>query len=54
VTWLRTPSNARLYQGIHFRSAEEQGAKLGKKVAHWLDDHFFEEVEDEDDEDDDD
>jgi hypothetical protein len=45
--------NARLYQGIHFRSAEEQGAKIGKNVANWLDEHFFEEVEDEDDEDED-
>jgi hypothetical protein len=29
--------NARVYQGIHFRSADEQGAWIGRKVARWLD-----------------
>ncbi len=34
--------DARVYQGIHFRSADVQGARIGKDVADWLDKHFFE------------
>jgi Vanadium chloroperoxidase N-terminal domain len=33
--------DARVYQGIHFRAADEQGAWIGKQVARWLDKHFF-------------
>ena len=33
--------DARVYQGIHFRTADVQGAALGKDVAHWLDKHYF-------------
>ncbi len=33
--------DARVYQGIHFRSADVQGANIGKHVAHWLDKHFL-------------
>lgn len=36
--------DARVYQGIHFRSADEQGARLGKEVAHWVDERFFQRV----------
>ena len=36
--------DARVYQGIHFRTADVQGARLGKHVAHWLDKHFFQPV----------
>jgi hypothetical protein len=36
--------DARVYQGIHFRTADVQGAKIGKKVAHWLDRHYFQPV----------
>jgi hypothetical protein len=32
---------ARLYLGIHFRTPDEQGAVIGKKVARWLDRHYF-------------
>jgi hypothetical protein len=32
---------ARIYQGIHFRTAEVQGAKLGQDAAHWLTKHAF-------------
>ena len=28
--------------GIHFRTADEEGAWLGKNVARWVDKHFFE------------
>ncbi len=36
--------DARVYEGIHFRTADVQGAALGKDVAHWLDKHYFEQV----------
>jgi hypothetical protein len=36
--------DARVYQGIHFRAADVQGAGIGKDVAHWLDKHYFQSV----------
>ena len=30
--------------GIHFRAADVQGAWLGKKVAAWVDKHYFQPV----------
>ena len=33
--------NARVYSGIHFRTADVQGAVIGKKVARWREKHFF-------------
>lgn len=36
--------DARVYQGIHFRSADVQGARIGKHVARWLDKHYFQPV----------
>lgn len=33
--------DARIYQGIHFRTSDVQGAGLGKDVARWLDNHHF-------------
>ena len=33
--------DARVYLGIHFRTPDIQGARLGKHVAHWVEDHFF-------------
>jgi len=33
--------DARVWGGIHFRTADVQGAVLGKKVAHWLELHDF-------------
>lgn len=33
--------DARIYQGLHFRAAEVQGAGIGKDVAHWLKEHYF-------------
>jgi len=32
---------ARVWSGIHFRTADVQGAGLGKKVAHYMDEHYF-------------
>jgi hypothetical protein len=34
----------RILIGYHFRSSDEQGAWLGKKVAQWVDKHYFEPV----------
>ena len=36
--------DARVYQGIHFRAADVQGAGIGKDVAHWMDKHYFQRV----------
>jgi PAP2 superfamily len=33
--------DARVWAGIHFRTADVQGAVLGKKVAHYLQKHYF-------------
>ena len=38
---LREVIGARVWGGIHFRTADVQGAVLGKKVAHYLDKHYF-------------
>jgi len=36
--------DARVWQGIHFRSADVQGARIGRHVAEWVDDHAFQPV----------
>ena len=36
--------DARVWGGIHFRTADEQGAALGKKVALWEKRHYFQPV----------
>jgi hypothetical protein len=36
--------DARVWAGIHFRTADVQGAVLGKKVAHYLTKHYFQPV----------
>ncbi len=36
--------DARVYQGLHFRAADEQAAGIGEDVAHWLDKHYFQPV----------
>ena len=33
--------DARVWGGIHFRYADQQGALMGKKVAFWLQKHYF-------------
>jgi hypothetical protein len=35
---------ARVWAGIHFRTADVQGAVLGHKVAHYLEQHYFQPV----------
>jgi hypothetical protein len=41
---LKEVIDARVWGGIHFRTADVQGAVLGKKVAHWLRRHDFQPV----------
>jgi hypothetical protein len=36
--------DARILQGIHFRSADAEGARMGRDVACWLDKHFLQPV----------
>jgi hypothetical protein len=38
--------DARVWSGIHFRNADEDGARIGKQVARWGDRHYFEEEDD--------
>jgi len=38
---LKEVINARVWAGIHFRTADTQGAVLGKKVARYLKKHYF-------------
>ncbi len=33
--------DARVWSGIHFRNADEQGAKIGRQVARYRDKHYF-------------
>jgi hypothetical protein len=42
---LKEVIDARVWGGIHFRTADVQGAVLGKKVAHYLRKHYFQSVE---------
>jgi hypothetical protein len=37
--------DARVWAGIHFRTADMQGAVLGRKVAHYLKQHYFQPVQ---------
>ena len=37
--------DARVYQGLHFRSADVQGARLGRQVAEWVAAHAFQPVD---------
>jgi hypothetical protein len=37
--------DARVWGGIHFRTADVQGAVLGMKVAHYLRHHYFQPTE---------
>jgi hypothetical protein len=33
--------DARVWAGIHFRTADVQGEVIGRKVSHWLETHYF-------------
>jgi PAP2 superfamily len=41
---LKEVIDARVWGGIHFRTADVQGAVLGKKVAHYLEKHYFQQA----------
>jgi hypothetical protein len=36
--------DARVWSGIHFRNADEQGARIGRQVAKWREQHYFQAV----------
>jgi hypothetical protein len=38
--------DARVWSGIHFRNAAEDGARIGEQVARWSERHYFEEEDD--------
>jgi hypothetical protein len=42
---LKEVIDARVWAGIHFRTADTQGAALGNKVAHYLEKHYFQPVQ---------
>jgi len=42
---LRDSIDARVYVGLHFRQADVEAAWLGKKVAHWMNQHYFQAVD---------
>jgi PAP2 superfamily len=44
--------DARVCSGIHFRTADEQGARMGRQVARWRDQHYFRPIGDNADDDD--
>jgi PAP2 superfamily len=37
--------DARVWSGIHFRTADEQGARMGRQVAKWRNRHYFRPVD---------
>jgi hypothetical protein len=41
---LKEVIDARVWGGIHFRTADDQGAALGRKVARWEEKHYFQRV----------
>ena len=41
--------DARVWSGIHFRTADEQGARMGREIARWRDRHYFGPVNENDD-----
>jgi hypothetical protein len=45
--------DVRVWSGIHFRTADEQGDRIGRQVANWRDRHYFRAVRPHDDGDDD-
>ena len=42
---LKDTIDARVWLGIHFRNPDVQCAWLGKKVATWVEKHYFEAVD---------
>ena len=41
--------NVRIYEGIHFRTADEVARKQGRRVADWVFENFLQSVDDDDD-----
>lgn len=44
----RDTVNVRIYQGIHFRTADEAGRKQGRQVAEWVFRHVLQPIDDQD------
>jgi hypothetical protein len=42
---LKEVIDARVWAGIHFRTADMQGAVMGNKVAHYVRKHYFQPVQ---------
>ena len=38
---LQDTIDVRVWQGLHFRSADEDSAKIGQNVAHWVDQNYL-------------
>jgi hypothetical protein len=38
---IREVIDARVWSGLHFRTADVQGAQLGRRVARWREQHYF-------------
>jgi hypothetical protein len=36
--------DARVWGGIHFRTADVAGAEIGTKVGRWMEEHYFQAV----------
>ncbi len=36
--------DARVWSGIHFRTADEEGARIGRRIAKYREQHYFEAV----------
>jgi hypothetical protein len=36
--------DARVWSGLHYRTVDEQGRKLGKNVADYMAEHYFQKV----------
>jgi hypothetical protein len=43
---VRDTIDARIYLGFHFRTPDAQGASLGRNVADWITDRYFERIDD--------
>jgi hypothetical protein len=41
ATFVQEVIDARVWSGIHFRTADEAGAEMGTRTANWALDHHF-------------
>jgi hypothetical protein len=43
--WAQDSVNVRIYQGIHFRTADEDARRQGRQVAEWVFEHFLQPID---------